>query len=119
MSTKPAIQNGKLPTLKNDVYRRQRGGQAFFLILRCTRCSERIMLYQKDGDGRLKRCYLNRIFDPPELEALQREYADRPPGDLPPLACKRCNLTVGLPIRYRDGRLAYRLIEGTIAKTKL
>lgn len=108
-----------LPQLKNDAFRRARGGSAHFLVLTCARCASYLMLYQKDGSGRLQRCYLNRIFDPPELETLQRAFTGSSPKDLPPLRCGHCNELVGIPMRHNDQRLAFRLINGTIAKSKL
>ena len=94
--------------LKNDRYRRARGGKAFLVQVHCSDCKKVVLLYQKDGDGRLKRCYLNRIMAPPELERLQRS-KDKNPERLPKLACVRCEVVLGTGIRHHDGRLAFRL----------
>lgn len=108
-----------MPELKNDRYRRERGGKAFFLELSCSRCNTRIMLYQKDGDGQLIRCYLNRIFEPPELERLQRDFTPENLRDMPALTCVGCSALLGKPFRYRDGRLAFMLEEGAVRKKRL
>jgi len=72
------------------------------------------MIYQKDGPGPLLRCYLNRIFSPPWLAALADDNAVREPGDLNVLNCSHCLAAIGIPSRYKDGRLAYHLIEGRV-----
>src|SRR5262245_16149273 len=68
--------------LKNDRFRKIRGGSAVLLLLSCSRCAAKLMLYQKDGDGSLRRCYLNRIFAPPDLEALQHDPSIADPKQL-------------------------------------
>jgi len=104
--------------LKNDRYRKERGGQAEFLSISCSVCENPIMLYQKDGVGRLKRCYLNRIFAPRKLELLQYDANFLKSSDLPPLKCQECNSLIGVSMKYRDGRLAYRLVPGSIKKVR-
>src|SRR4051812_25818367 len=100
----------EIPTLKNDRYRKARGGTATFLTLYCANCNAHLILYQKDGEGRLLRCYLNRIFAPPALEALHRDPEIREARDLKSLVCRNCKATIGHPFRYHDGRLAFRLV---------
>lgn len=95
--------------MKMDKYRRARGGKAFMINLMCS-CGAEILYYQKDGDGKLKRCYLNRIFSPKELEKLQRQKLE--PNDIPPLTCPSCNKVVGTAITHHDGRIAFRLRPG-------
>lgn len=113
----PPHQN-KPPELKNDKYRRIRGGSARLLSLFCAKCEAWLMLYQKDGDGALLRCYLNRIFDPPKLEKLQHDASIREPRDLPLLKCPTCQTVIGFPARHHDGRLAFRLAEGAVQKRR-
>ena len=105
--------------LKNDKYRRARGGTAKLLRLKCAKCETDLMIYQKDGPGNLLRCYLNRIFSPPELKGLQDDENIREPRDLLNLICSSCQEKIGHPIRYRDGRLAFSLIHGSVAKHNL
>lgn len=105
--------------LKNDKYRTARGGEAHLLEISCTTCSTRVLKYQKDGKGNLKRCYLNRIFHPPEFEKLQYDELIRTPKDLPNLACLTCKTIIGTPMYHDDGRLAYRLIPGKFSKKRL
>ena len=104
--------------MKNDRYRRVRGGKAAELELHCVSCGAPVMRYQKDGDGRLLRCYLNRIISPPELEQLHRQPVFRQPHDLLPLTCTRCRVVIGTPMRHADGRLAFRLRIGFFTKTR-
>lgn len=101
--------------LKNDKYRKARGGTARFLTIRCAQCSELLMIYQKDGLGSLLRCYLNRIFYPDNLEELQYQ-RNLTVRTMPPLACRFCGQVAGRGMHYEDGRLAYRLVPGTFSK---
>lgn len=104
--------------LKNDRYRKVRGGDSTFLSLFCSNCDSWLMVYQKDGTGGLLRCYLNRIFAPRKLEVLQHNPEIITPKDVPPLACENCKTIIGFPIQYRDGRLAFRLVRGSCRKKK-
>ncbi len=104
--------------MKNDSYRQERGGTAVMLDVSCANCGTKVLLYQKDGRGRLLRCYLNRIFEPPELEKLQREPNIAGTKDLKNLECPKCNEVLGTPMVYKDGRLAFRLILGKFKKER-
>lgn len=102
--------------MKKDKYLRARGGTARMLDIHCARCTTWVLKYQKDGVGQLLRCYLNRIFAPLELVALQHNPAIREPKDMANLVCPKCNTVIGTPMRHEDGRLAYRLMKGAYAK---
>ena len=101
--------------MKKDKYLRQRGGKARMLNISCTACETFVLRYQKDGPGNLLRCYLNRIFAPPELEDLQRDPTIQKPKDMPNLACPNCHTVIGTPMRHIDDRLAFRLRKGMYA----
>jgi hypothetical protein len=103
--------------LKNDRYRKARGGKAFWVNLFCSSCGSKILLYQKDGDGMLKRCYFNRIFWPQQYEKLQHERS-KDVEKYPPLSCESCGEVIGMPITHHDGRLAYRLRQGSFTKKR-
>jgi hypothetical protein len=102
--------------MKKDKYLRARGGSARMLDIHCAKCAAWVLKYQKDGVGQLLRCYLNRIFAPPEFAVLQHNPTIREPKDMPNLVCPNCKTVIGTPMRYEDGRLAYRLMKGTYAK---
>jgi len=78
----------------------------------CASCGQLILHYQKDGPGWLKRCYLNRIFAPDELEKLQYDKNIKIPSDLSSLVCSRCGEIIGSPVLHKDGRLAFHLERG-------
>lgn len=103
-------------TLKNDRYRKVRGGTAKFMDISCANCRTWILLYQKDGIGKMLRFYLNRIFAPPALASLQNRANINQPNDVPNLVCPSCGAVIGSPFLYDDGRLAYRLKKGTFSK---
>lgn len=105
--------------MKKDQYLRVRGGKAKILGIYCAQCGAWVLRYQKDGPGQLLRCYLNRIFDPPELEKLQREPKIMEPKNMVNLACPRCKAIIGTPVRHMDGRLAFHLRKGTYSKKQL
>lgn len=86
------------------------------LNIHCAACGAWILKYQKDGVGHLLRCYLNRIFAPPELVALRYNPAVKEPKDASNLTCPKCNTVIGTPMRHEDGRLAFRLIKGRYSK---
>lgn len=102
--------------MKKDKYLRARGGTARMLDIHCAKCGAWILKYQKDGIGQLLRCYLNRVFAPPELVMLQHNSAIKEPKDAPNLVCLKCNSIIGIPMRHEDGRFAYRLMKGTYTK---
>lgn len=104
--------------MKKDKYLRARGSIARMLDIHCATCGAWILKYQKDGIGHLLRCYLNRIFAPPELEALQSNSAIQEPKDMPKLTCPQCKTLIGTPMRHFDNRLAFRLMKGTYAKKR-
>ena len=104
--------------MKRDHFRGARGGKAVMLDVFCSKCNTKVLWYQKDGVGNLLRCYLNRIYAPPELERLQNDPAIREPRDIPNLTCPSCNTVLGTPMRHSDGRLAFRLRPGFVYKKR-
>ncbi|MCL5423541.1 MAG: hypothetical protein M1385_00470 [Candidatus Marsarchaeota archaeon] len=104
--------------MKEDEFRRVRGGRAVMLDVCCSKCDTKVLWYQKDGPGSLLRCYLNRIYAPPELEKLQSDPNIREPKDMPNFACPTCSTVLGTPMRYSDGRLAFRLRPGFVYKRR-
>ncbi len=74
------------------------------------------MVYQKDGPGPLWRCYLDRIFAPPELATLQHQVHHK--REMSNLTCPQCGKLLGVPDVYEpENRLAYRLRRGQVKKT--
>lgn len=111
----------KIYVLKNDIYRKRRGGFAQLYDIMCMVCNTRIILYQKDAHGNLFRCYLDRIFEPPEFAALQYDSRIKSPKDMPPFKCRKCDSGLGSPMLYTnlgEHRLAYRLRLDYIFKIK-
>ena len=102
--------------LKMDRHRRARGGKARLLDLFCRKCGAWLLTYQKDGTGRLLRCYVDRIAAPPELAGLQRNTKACGPHRLPVLRCRQCTNLIGSPMRHHSGRIAFRLCVGAIEK---
>lgn len=89
--------------MKNDRYRKARGGYSRMLQLACSHCSQALFRYQKDGPGILKRLYLDRIQD----------YS----STVSKLACPKCKEILGVKTIYKkENRPAYRLFTGAISK---
>lgn len=104
-------------SLKKDKYVNARGGNSHFLDLYCSKCNQHLVLYQKDGHGRLLRMYLDRIFEPQELTLLQSRISSK--TEMPNLKCPKCNALIGTPMVYEaERRLAFRLIHGSFVKKK-
>lgn len=104
---------------KNDKYLRARGGTTRMIDVKCAKCGQKILFYQKDGPsgGWLKRCYLNRIFGTEKWERLQHDSSITNPADMPNLICK-CGNLIGTPMVHKDGRLAFRLVRGSFTRRK-
>lgn len=102
--------------LKRDKYRSERGGNAKLVDVICVKCNSKVLLYQKDGPGWLKRCYLNRIFWPEEYSRLQDDKSIDAPEKMHRLLCPNCKNLIGLPMRHKDKRLAFALIRGSFKR---
>lgn len=102
--------------IKKDKFQKARGGKSKLLDISCIKCDTLLLKYQKDGKGSLQRCYLNRIFYPPDLEKLQHDSKIRTTKELSNLTCKSCNTVIGAPMLHHDGRLALRLRKGLYSK---
>lgn len=100
--------------LKKDRFRKVRGGKAKVLNISCAKCGALVLEYQKDGDGSLHRCYLNRIISPDHFSGLDRVITS--PKELNNLVCPKCENLIGMPIRHSDDRIAFRLIKGNFQK---
>jgi hypothetical protein len=88
--------------LKNDKFRKTRGGCSRLLEITCSFCNEKLFNYQKDGPGIIKRTYVDRIY-----------------GDVngANLRCKKCGSLIGnLTIYKKESRPAYAIIPGSIKK---
>lgn len=89
--------------MKNDRYRKVRGGYSRILQLACASCEQSLFKYQKDGPGILKRLYIDRIL------------GTRPTSVK--LTCSKCRNLLGTKIMYKkENRAAYRLFVGAITK---
>jgi len=101
--------------IKNDKYKKSRGGKSRILVISCARCSNSILEYQKDGPpGTLKRMYLDRIHLPKRLVGLEKLAI----SEIPNLRCDNCDNVLAVPYLYkREKRTAYRINKGTILKT--
>ena len=95
--------------IKKDKYFRERGGTAKIINVLCSKCGKLLLVYQKDGPGWLKRCYLNRIIWPEEYLILQKSV--KTPEDLKNLVCG-CGEIIGSPMKHKDSRIAFHLIRG-------
>lgn len=105
-------------SFKKDKYRKSRGGYSRLLNIFCHHCDAKILTYQKDGPGELKRMYLDRIVAPNKLVKLQ----NLPIKKIPDLICSKCKYVIAIPYIYpKEKRNALRLFVGAVTKkvTKL
>lgn len=91
------------------------GGGSTQLTIRCAACREPVLLYRKDGAGGLRRMYLDRILEPPELAAWLDAYTSK--ADVPNLVCPACGQVLAVPMVH-GARLALRVITGRLVKQK-
>jgi len=90
--------------LKQDKYRKARGGYSRLLKVTCGNCNGLVCFYQKDGLGPLKRMYLDRIL---------KIYMNAKVK----LICKKCKRWLGIKSKYVDeNRPCYILFEGVVKK---
>ena len=99
--------------IKSDKYRKARGGYSRFLNVLCEHCGAKILVYQKDGPGPLKRLYLDRIFAPENLANVQKLSINK----ITNLTCSKCKSILAVPYIYKkEQRKAYRLFVGAVTK---
>lgn len=96
--------------IKKDKYLATRGGTAKIINVSCADCGKNLFIYQKDGPGWLKRCYLNRILGPSN----NFNFDNLP--SMSNLICS-CGKIIGTPMKYKDGRLAFKLFKGKFKRT--
>src|SRR3989344_72665 len=90
--------------MKNDKYRKARGGDSRILEINCQECGAEVCLYQKDGQGNLRRMYLDRITD---SKASIRGKA---------LLCPRGHLLGTRIIYKKESRPTFRLFVDAVVK---
>ena len=89
----------------------QRRGTPKIISIFCRSCDNHIMNYQKDGPGRLLRCYSDRCIHCP-LSAADRHFTSRTVHSAPRLQCPDCTTNIGHPMIYRgygENRPAFHL----------
>jgi hypothetical protein len=88
--------------LKNDKFRKSRGGYSRLLEISCSSCNEKLFNYQKDGPGIIKRVYVDRIHKDIKGQNLK---------------CKNCDKLIESLIVYeKEKRPAYVIKLGTIKR---
>ena len=94
-----------------DQYTSRRGAPKM-LNIHCDGCNDLLIKYQKDGPGRLLRCYQDRIHAPIDLKNRQHEPFNVKTS--PNLSCSHCRLVIGRPMIYQsESRPAYHLVKGS------
>jgi len=91
------------------------GNDKIYDIL-CGKCGQQTFTYLKLGKGGILRCYLSRILEPETIAKLQFDESIRKASDLPNLQCPDCEEVLGVPIKRRDGRYAFRMRQGYFHK---
>lgn len=83
------------------------------LAINCASCEELLLVYQKDGLGPLKRCYVDRVAWQAEGEDGKKDLSHNP------LQCPTCKETVGVPMIYKkEDRPAVRMDKGKFHKSR-
>ncbi len=111
---KITLPNEQIYKIKTDNFQKTRGTSKILKIY-CSKCSNLLFIYQKDGPGQLKRSYLDRIAWPekyPSLCKMKQNYTD-----LDPIICEKCNQLIAVPMNYaKENRTAYKIMRTTTKK---
>lgn len=92
--------------LKKDKYVKVRGGYSKLLDIMCEHCGAHLFYYQKDGPGALRRMYLDRIFEPKDID-IKKD-----------LVCPYCKRLVAVQMIFeKEKRPALRLFVGAVTKS--
>jgi hypothetical protein len=98
---------------KRDTFTKTRGDYSRLLSLSCRVCGKKVLEYQKDGPGNLRRIYLDRIFSPKKLTNLQDKLINK----VPLLICHHCKEDLGTPYVYKkENRKAFKLYQDALVK---
>ena len=98
---------------KRDKYKSARGLHSRLLNLFCRDCGEKILIYQKDGPGNLRRLYFDRIFSPKKWTNLKSKAL----GAVPILSCPKCKEDIGTPYIYKkENRKAFKVYQDMLVK---
>lgn len=96
---------------KRDSYRSSRGDYSRIVNLSCRCCKKQFAVYQKDGPGKLRRLYFDRLLHPSDYSLLQ----DKDIEEVDPLVCKYCNESIGTPYVYsKENRKAFKVYQDMI-----
>ncbi len=112
------LPDGSEYKVRKDGYRRSRGNTSTLYEIDCSGCDHVLFVYQKDGPGPIKRCYLDRIAwaSDEDLVVSPQQAVD---GQFPGLFCDQCDQPIGTPMFYQpEDRPAYRMIPGSFHKRK-
>lgn len=90
--------------IKNDRYKKNRGGHSRMLEITCGKCDVYICRYQKDGPGNLRRMYHDRVSSP-EVSISEKS-----------LKCPQGHLLGVEMIYVKEKRLAFRLFVDVVKK---
>lgn len=90
--------------LKNDKYRKVRGGYSRLLNITCQECGAIVCLYQKDGPGNLRRMYIDRIIH------LKTSLGGKT------LPCPKNHLLGTRVVYKKESRPAFRLFVDAVVK---
>ena len=105
--------------IRKDKFYRSRGATTMLLTISCSKCGVHVCTYQKDGTGNLHRLYWDRIMESSEQFHIPPYHKSGSLKELPNLVCS-CRNIIAVPMVYKkEGRLALRLIHGSIHKSKI
>ena len=106
--------------MANSKIKKQKGfsGNDKIYDILCGKCSHKVFTYLKLGKGGILRCYLTRILGPESLAKLQFDETIKKANDLPNIECPECGEVLGVPIKRKDGRYAFRMRQGYFHKKK-
>jgi len=98
---------------KIDQHKKIRGKHSRLLDLSCRVCGKKIIIYQKDGPGNIRRLYFDRIFFPKRLTKLESKSLN----SISSLRCPKCREDIGTPYIYKkENRKAFKVYQDALVR---
>ncbi len=104
----------------NTIRMAKKSGKGINYKITCGNCGSHVMEYFKSSPGALKRCFIAHISNPNSFIKTDFTKVENK-ADLENICCPKpqCQILIAVPMTYKDGRLAYRMLTGKFHRQKM